>query len=674
MQYLFVRVVKARKLPDVDAYGSLDPYVEVTFGDNNFGFTKCVKRNKNPEWNETFAFPFEHGKAPTDGVDVKVYDKDLVKNDLVGKLHFDVVDIPQRSPYDIPLEPTWHELLDGDGKSSAHPSLLVAIWIGSQADEAYRHAWASRYIPKVYESPRLWCLRITIFEAQGITVTGGNAGITEVFCKASLGNQIKMTRPVKMQMTTSTCIWNEDLVLVAAEPFFEGDLVVSVIAGPGKGEVIGQLTVPLASIDKHGDDNQFVTPDWIPLESPTAPQFHGCVDDGSGNSQMKICLRKLLDGRYHIGPDTECCIDDPRPADRRLWSPRIGSVDLGILRVIGLKERDGNSPLNKYCVPKYGKKWVRTRTVIDGRDHVFNEQYTWDVYDLATVLNVAVFEQCAKQDSGHREIGKVRIHLSHLETDRVYAHSYPLVTLLSSGAVKTGELQLAVKISVLSSTNMLFRYARPILPSIHYVEPLAHTEQADLFVEREIEEDKLRSQAAEILALRLGRMEPPLRSEVVAFMCKTGVNSMYSLRKMKLCVALLAVRNYRRRPTGPPHIDYNLSHLGNLHPDELDEEFDTVKSRCDNDGLLRMRYDRLRSIAGRVQTVVGDVATEGERFRSLVSWRDPRATVIFEFFMLVAAAVAYLVPFKGAIAKEPYPQCRPYVFQNDGSAIPGGDR
>jgi hypothetical protein len=59
-----------------------------------------------------------------------------------------------------------------------------------------------------------------------------------------------------------------------------------------------------------------------------------------------------------------------------------------------------------------------------------------------------------------------------------------------------------------------------------------------------------------------------------------------------------------------------------------------------------MRYDRLRSIGGKVQSFVGDLATQGERFQSLLSWRDPRATTLFVTFCFVAAIVLYVTPFQ----------------------------
>ena len=83
-------------------------------------------------------------------------------------------------------------------------------------------------------------------------------------------------------------------------------------------------------------------------------------------------------------------------------------------------------------------------------------------------------------------------------------------------------------------------------------------------------------------------------------------------------------------------MDTKLSWAEVVHPDELDEEFDTFPTSKAQD-VVRMRYDRLRSVAGRIQTVVGDMATQGERFLALLSWRDPRATSLFVLFCLIAA-------------------------------------
>nr|POE50445.1 protein quirky [Quercus suber] len=59
-------------------------------------------------------------------------------------------------------------------------------------------------------------------------------------------------------------------------------------------------------------------------------------------------------------------------------------------------------------------------------------------------------------------------------------------------------------------------------------------------------------------------------------------------------------------------------HANTTNEDELDEEFDPLPSRKTGE-VLKGRYDRLRIIAVRMQTVLGDLATQGERLQSLLS-------------------------------------------------------
>jgi hypothetical protein len=234
---------------------------------------------------------------------------------------------------------------------------------------------------------------------------------------------------------------------------------------------------------------------------------------------------------------------------------------------------------------------------------------------------------------------------------------------------------------------MIYVYGHPLLPKMHYLHP---------FTVNQV--DSLRYQAMNIVAVRLGRAEPPLRKEVVEYMLDVD-SHMWSMRRSKanffrimslisglftmnnwfvdicqwrnpitsvlvhilfliliwypelilptlfLYMFLIGLWNYRFRPRHPSHMDTKLSWAEAVHPDELDEEFDTFPTSKSHD-IVRMRYDRLRGVAGRIQTVVGDIATQGERFQSLLSWRDPRATSLFIVFCLCAAVVLYATPFR----------------------------
>ncbi|CAM8885449.1 unnamed protein product [Rhodiola kirilowii] len=700
MHFLYVRVVKARDLPVKDLTGSLDPFVEVRVG-NYKGITKHLEKDQNPEWHAVFAFAKDQMQATV--LEVRVKDKDLLKDDFVGLARFDLNEIPMRVPPDSPLAPEWYRLIDKKG-DRIKGELMLAIWIGTQADEAFSNAshsdsasaldGASSVLlrSKVYHAPRLWYLRVNIIEAQDLVPTD-KSRTPDVYVKARVGNQVLRTKSV--QAGKMNPLWNEDLVFVAAEPFDEHIILQiedRIGISPGKDEVLGLVIIPLSSIEKRADDRPIHT-QWFNLEKP----FYVFDVDQLKKEKFssRLHLRICLDGGYHVLAESTHYSSDLRPTAKQLWKPAIGVLELGILNAAGLsptKTRDGKGTLDTYCVAKFGHKWVRTRTVVDNLNPKFNEQYTWEVFDPATVLTIGVFDNSQVGDKGSTpygpkdlRVGKVRIRISTLETGRIYTHSYPLLVLNPTGVKKMGELHLAIRFSCTSFANMMYVYSKPLLPKMHYARPF-DVNQLEM----------LRRQAVFIVASRLGRAEPPLRREVVEYMSDAD-SHLWSLRRSKanfarivsvfsglfavgkwfreiclwrnpittvlvhilylmlvcfpelilptafLYMFLIGVWNFRYRPRYPPHMNTRLSQAEQIHPDELDEEFDTFPTTKSAD-LVRMRYDRLRSLAGRLQTVIGDIATQGERLQSLLSWRDPRATAVAVTLCLVAALVFYVVP------------------------------
>ncbi|KAL2892240.1 FT-interacting protein 1 [Bienertia sinuspersici] len=695
MTFLFVRVVKARDLPNMDVTGSLDPYVEVKVG-NYKGVTKYFEKKKEPEWNEVFAFSRDRVQASV--LDVLVKDKDLVKDDFVGIIRFDLNEIPTRVPPDSPLAPQWYRLEDKKGERSSNGELMLAVWYGTQADEAFSDAWHSDAITpsdmsssaaahirsKVYHSPRLWYLRVNIIEAQDL-ITSDKGRFPDCYVKGQLGAQILRTKPVQTRMGNP--FWNEDLMFVAAEPFDEHlILTIEDRVGPNKEETVGKVSIPLGAVRKRPDDKNFPS-QWINLHKPSSDDLE---EEKKVKFASKLHARISLDGGYHVLNESTYYSSDLRPSLKQLWKSSIGVLELGILSAEGLhpmKTKDGRGTTDTFCVAKYCQKWVRTRTIIDSLNPKYNEQYTWEVYDPATVLTIGVFDNGHFVGNRDTRIGKVRIRISTLEAGRVYTHSYPLLVLHPSGVKKMGDLHLAIRFSCTNMTNLMFMYAKPLLPKMHYSRPLSL-----------MQTNMLRVHATNVLASRLNRAEPPLNKEVVEYMCDVDAH-FWSMRRSKanfyriisllqgliavskwftdvcawknsvttvlvhllyvmlvcfpelilptvfLYMLLIGAWNYRFRPKNPPHMDTRISYADNTIPDELDEEFDTFPTSRGSE-VVRRRYDRLRSIGAKVQSVLGDVAAQGERAQALLSWRDPRASVIFLTFCFVAAVVLYATPFK----------------------------
>ncbi|KAD3336297.1 hypothetical protein R6Q59_028471 [Mikania micrantha] len=697
MQYLYVRVVKAKDLPANDLTGSCDPYVEARMG-NYKGTTRHFDKNTSPEWNQVFSFSKDRIQSTM--LEVTVKDKDVLKDDFIGGVLFDLNEVPKRVPPDSPLAPQWYMLSDRKG-DKLKGELMLAVWWGTQADEAFPEAWHSDAATvsldglascrsKVYLSPKLWYLRVNVIEAQDL-IPSDKTRFPEVYVKAMLGNQVLRTR-VSINKTINP-LWNEDLMFVASEPF-EELLVLSVEdrVGPNKDEVLGRCVILLQYVDRRLDHRN-INSKWFSLDK------HGLIE-GEKNKEVKFAsrvhLRVCLEGGYHVLDESTTYSSDLRPTAKQLWKNSIGLLELGILSANGLspmKMKDQRATTDAYCVAKYGTKWVRTRTITDSFTPKWNEQYTWEVFDPCTVITIGVFDNCHLQGENKSglardsRIGKVRIRLSTLETKRVYTYSYPLLVLHPSGVKKMGEIHLAIRFTCSSLVNMMYMYSQPLLPKMHYIYPLTITQL-----------DSLRHQTTQIVSMWLGRAEPPLRKEVVEYMLDVG-SHMWSMRRSKanflrimsvlgglvafgrwfdqicrwknpittvlihilfvilvlypelilptlfLYLFLIGIWNYRWRSRNPPYMDTRIACADSAHPDELDEEFDTFPTSRPPD-VIRMRYDRLRSVAGRMQTVVGDLATQGERFQSLVSWRDPRATSLFVTFCLVAAVILYVTPFR----------------------------
>ncbi|ESQ36513.1 hypothetical protein EUTSA_v10006667mg [Eutrema salsugineum] len=703
MQYLYIRIVKAK---DLSVSGEV--VSEVKLG-NYRGVTKKVSLNSNnPEWNQVFAFSKETIQSSV----VEIFVKEGNKDEYSGRIWFDISEIPTRVPPDSQLAPQWYKI-ESRNSSRGGGELMVSVWFGTQADEAFAEAWHSKagnvhteslssIKSKVYLSPKLWYLRVSVIEAQDVSIMDKGSGLMrfpELSAKLQVGNQILRTAisPANPTRSFSNPYWNEDLMFVVAEPFEDYITVivedrVSGGAMGGQNDVgVGRVQIPVAAVERRTGD-QLLGSRWF------------CLENGKNNINnrfgSRIHLRLSLDGGYHVLDEATMYSSDVRPTAKELWKPQVGLLEIGILGATGLmpmKVRAGKSggTADSYCVAKYGPKWIRTRTFVDSLCPKWNEQYTWEVYDPCTVVTIGVFDNARidgnNNNSLDARIGKVRIRLSTLETERVYTHSYPLIVLHATGVKKTGELHLAVRLSCGNSVNMLQMYTLPLLPKMHYTQPLGVH-----MLER------LRYQTLNAVAARLSRAEPPLGREVVEYMFDHDFH-VWSMRRSKanffrlvnvisglvavaklvevmrgwtkpvwstvfvvvflfmvlfpefilpclfLYAAAVGVWRFRKRPRHPPHMDARVSHAETVFPDELDEEFDTFPTSRGFEAV-RMRYDRVRSIAGRIQMVIGDMASQGERAQALLSWRDPRATFLFLVFCLVAAVGFYIVPVKLTVA------------------------
>ncbi|KAG6754883.1 hypothetical protein POTOM_040684 [Populus tomentosa] len=309
-QFLYVRIVGANYgLPVNNMTVTCVPFVELKNG-NYKGITRCFEQTSNPEWNEVYAFTRDRLRGGRS--EILVRDKESAINEIIGCLSFDLGDNPTRFPPDSPLAERWYKLEDRNGVKVAG-ELMLATWIGNQADDAFSVAWHSdaaavsgksvtNIRSNVYLSPVLWYLRIQVIAAKDLAPADKNRK-PEANIKAVLGN------------------------LVWRKPFDD------------------HLSVE----DKMGANKEG--------EEKTEVKF-----------SSRLHLRIFLDGLYHVFDEPTYYSSDLRATSPKLRPEKIGVselvVTIGVFDNCHLQAGDKNDGASD---PRLGKVKIRLSTLQTGR-------------------------------------------------------------------------------------------------------------------------------------------------------------------------------------------------------------------------------------------------------------------------------------------------------------------
>lgn len=664
-KFLYVHVVKAKGLGFSRARHP-NPCVEIAIGQLRKTTESC-RDISNPEWNRVFAFIEDEIRANDLLVRVKL------GTHLIGYCSVDLDEIPTSVSSNCALAPRWYKL-QNENDDWVEKEVLLAVFSGYQADEewnlnALRNNGTDVFPDirsQLYVTPKLWYLRVNVIGAYDLIPGSGSSLCRDpqFFVKASLGNQTLTSRISRSRNP----VWNQNMMFVTTEPFEEPLIILvqdMIPSTPIRYHDVGRCVIPLKDFERRSDDKA-VNVIWHNLETRN-PEVVTRI-------YMKVCL----EGGYHVEHESANYYSDLRPTDKKLWKPKIGVLELGILRATGLmsmKTRDGQQTTDAYCVAKYGKQWVRTRTIDGSCTPTWNEVFRWDVFDPYTVVTVAMFDSCHVHEAEARDsrLGKVRIRLSTLRTGRVYTLSYPLLVIHPGGVQKMGEIELAVRFTCSSWLKLMRTYSQPLLPKMHYIRPIVLSESVSL-----------RCRASEIVSMCLARSEPPLKKDVVDYILDLDSYS-WSLRRSKINFSRIAknltwswnivddIFKWKSTPKTlfvffcilvcifmphaimflplltvliglisffwssdlPPHIDMALSQAASTSEFDLDEETDTLPSSRPPK-IVSKRYERLREVAGAAQTTLGYVSGLVERLFLLISWRDRRATALFLMFCLIS--------------------------------------
>ncbi|CAF1398756.1 unnamed protein product [Adineta steineri] len=111
MAQLQVTIIEGKNLKKKDLWSESDPFVTIYFDDKEqTQKTKVIRNNKNPMWNQVFFFNHLKGQNI---LHVDVYDKDRIRNDIIGSIQINLEDL-----YDTGHSDTWYDLPSKSGKPS----------------------------------------------------------------------------------------------------------------------------------------------------------------------------------------------------------------------------------------------------------------------------------------------------------------------------------------------------------------------------------------------------------------------------------------------------------------------------------------------------------------------------------------------------------------------------
>jgi len=118
-----IRIIEARDLKAADVHGTSDPLVVVSLRGllKKKHRTSTISNTVNPVWDEEFVLEPHHPEKDT--IVIKVYDRDVVKNDLLGMVRIPVFAYFNRGPID-----EWRPLVTRTGQPARGDIHLQISW------------------------------------------------------------------------------------------------------------------------------------------------------------------------------------------------------------------------------------------------------------------------------------------------------------------------------------------------------------------------------------------------------------------------------------------------------------------------------------------------------------------------------------------------------------------
>ncbi|KAJ8335444.1 hypothetical protein SKAU_G00387860 [Synaphobranchus kaupii] len=595
---LTITLREGRNLVIRDRCGTSDPYVKFKSKGKTVYKSKVISKNLNPIWNESFSLPM---RSLEQRLLVKVYDRDLTKDDFMGSASMELSDLELDKTREMVLQlddpnsleddmgvvviDTCLSLRDGESRPPKSPKFKRSIRMGASPQ--------SQRLSEVHRKSQLWSTVVSVSLVEGRDLLEDVQG--EVFVRCRLGDQKYKS---KGMCKTANPQWREKFDF---NHFKDGPdvLELEVCAKEGRKyeECFGMCEVDLSQ---------------VPVNKQKL--FTPMLDYGREEPQR----RESTINRY--------CLKNSFKAVRD-----VGFLQVKVIKATDILAADLNGKSDPFCVLELGNDRLQSHTIYKTRHPEWNTVFTFPVKDIHDVLEVTIFDEDG--DKAPDFLGKVAIPL-------LSVHNGEQVTYM----LRKEDLHGQSKGSISLELEVIFN---PVRAGIRTFKPkeMKFMEDNAKFSKKILARNVLRVRTiTKALLYTLQYIKSCFQWEstqrtVIAFAIFVFSVWHWELFMLPLLLLFLMAWNYTQVAFGKDSHSHALDNMGDDDDDDDDEKESEKKG-------LREKIQMVQEIVLTVQNILEEIACFGERVKNTFNWSVPFLSTLACLVLIVATVLSYFIPLR----------------------------
>ncbi|XP_066506952.1 multiple C2 and transmembrane domain-containing protein 1 isoform X2 [Hoplias malabaricus] len=621
MYKLDILLRRGHNLAARDRGGTSDPYVKFKMCKKEVYRSKVILKNLNPVWDERFCLPVDNLHEP---LYIKVFDYDFGRqDDFMGLAYLYLDALDHRRLLDVRLE-----LQDPQCPKQDLGSLELAVTLTPKDEGVDREVQQqqSQRLSEVHKKSQLWrsTVSISLIEGRNLIPMDQN-GLSDPYVKFKLGNEKYKSKTMSKTLSPQ---WREQFDLHV----FDED-----------GGIL-EISVWDKDTGKRDDFMGRCTLDMSTLIRDQTHKLELELEDGKG--QLLLLVTLMSSALVSISDLSVNLLDDPHERRQILKRYRllktfcnlsdIGVVQVKILRAEGLMAADVTGKSDPFCVVELCNDRLQTHTVYKNLNPEWNKVFTLNVKDIHSVLEVSVYDE--DRDRSADFLGKVAIPLLTIHNGEQKAY-----------VLKNKELTGPTKGVIFLEADVIFNTVKASLRTF------VPAEQKYIKEESKVSKQLLlrnfnRVKRCIMYLINLGsyinscfKWESPRRSICAFLVFVLGVWNV-ELYMVPLSLLVFLVWKYCLLACGKETQEGSMQALEDLLEKD-DEESEKDEKDSDKKGLMD-KLHAIQDVCISVQTVLGEVASYGERIKNTFNWTVPFLSWLAIAVLCIASLLVYFIPLR----------------------------